>query len=155
GRNVQSIEAAGSFLARGDTVGIFPEGKSHDLPKVEQVRTGAARIALQTAQLGVNDLKIVPLGINYERKERLRSAVWVCVGEPIDVRSWLKEHPDEERRVMRGLTLEIDRRLKELVVHLQEESWEPFLHDLEILRPAAGAGKPARRPLKAYGGAGP
>src|SRR5262245_34438164 len=39
GRNVESLSRAAGFLAKGEAAGIFPEGKSHDLPKLEQVRT--------------------------------------------------------------------------------------------------------------------
>ena len=41
----------------------------------------------------------------------------------------------DEKQAVRELSAEIDRRLKELVVHLDEPSWEPFLNDLEILLP--------------------
>jgi 1-acyl-sn-glycerol-3-phosphate acyltransferase len=144
-RNLESLAAGARLLAQGETVGIFPEGKSHDHLKVEQVRTGTARMALQAVQSGASGLKIVPVGITYERKERFRSAVWVRVGEPLDVAAWLKEHGDDERKAMRSLTAEIDRRLKELVIHLHEEQWEPFVDDLEVLLPPPP--ESARNPL--------
>ena len=74
GRNVESLSRAAQFLARGEAVGIFPEGKSHDALQLEQVKSGAARMALQAIEAGA-ELTIVPLGINYERKERFRSVV--------------------------------------------------------------------------------
>ncbi|MEO7570898.1 MAG: 1-acyl-sn-glycerol-3-phosphate acyltransferase, partial [Acidimicrobiales bacterium] len=33
-------------LARGDVVAIFPEGTTHDRPRIDPIKTGAARIAL-------------------------------------------------------------------------------------------------------------
>jgi len=36
---------------------------------------------------------------------------------------------------MRALTEEIDSRLRQLVVHLNEERWQPFLPELEMLLP--------------------
>ena len=36
---------------------------------------------------------------------------------------------------MRQLTHELDRRLKDLAVHLNEKAWEPHLKDLEYLLP--------------------
>ena len=50
-RNVESLSVAAECLARGLPMGIFPEGKSHDLTHVEQVKTGAARIAQQAVEL--------------------------------------------------------------------------------------------------------
>jgi 1-acyl-sn-glycerol-3-phosphate acyltransferase len=135
GRNVESLSKAAGFLAKGEPVGIFPEGKSHDSLKLEQVRSGAARMALQAHQAGARGLMVVPLGINYERKERFRSAIWVKVGEPIAVEKWLAENPAEARQQIRSFTAEIDKRLQEVVVHLTEADWEPLLGLLEAFRP--------------------
>ncbi len=140
--NLKSLTAAAEFLQRGEAVGIFPEGKSHDATKVDRVKSGAARIAIVAAKNGAPDLKIVPVGINYERKERFRSSIWVRVGEPIAVHEWLSAQTGDEHQILRALTTEIDRRLKEAVVHLNDENWEPFLRDLEILVPPPNKKQP-------------
>ncbi len=140
--NLKSLTAAAEFLQSNEVVGIFPEGKSHDATKVDRVKSGAARIALAAAKNGARDLKIIPVGINYERKERFRSSIWVRVGEPIPVHEWLATQTGDEHQILRALTAEIDRRLKEVVVHLREESWEPFLRDLEILVPPENKKEP-------------
>jgi hypothetical protein len=59
----------------------------------------------------------------------------VRVGEPIDANAWLRMHGEEEKKAMRALTEEIDSRLKQLVAHLNEERWQQFLPELEILLP--------------------
>jgi len=133
-RNLDTLRAGAAFLVKGEAVGIFPEGKSHDLNRVEMIRSGAARLALQAAASGAAVL-IVPLGLNHERKERFRSAVWVRIGRPIDVLALLREQGGQERKALRLLTAEIERRLKEVVVHLNEPQWQPFLHELEVLAP--------------------
>lgn len=145
-RNLESLDAGAAHLRRGEVVGIFPEGKSHDREGVEQVRTGAARIAWQAVQ-GDAAVTIVPLGLNYERKERFRSAVWVRVGEPMDGGAWFRMRGEEERKAVRSLTEEIDQRLKKAVVHLNEERWQPFLPELEVLLPPTG--EDARNPIAA------
>ncbi len=134
-RNLESLGVAAERLRAGEAVGIFPEGKSHDAARVEQVKSGAARIAVQAVREGATNLKLVPVGINYRRKEQFRSAVWLRVGEPIDVNAWLTTHVGDDRQAVRDLTAEIDRRLKELVVHLDDGIWEPFLDQLETLLP--------------------
>src|SRR5262245_13064488 len=45
-RNIDALAVAATQLTQGHAVGIFPEGKTHDLTRVEAVRTGAARIAV-------------------------------------------------------------------------------------------------------------
>src|SRR5262249_3178070 len=122
----------------------FPEGKSHDLARVEQVRTGAARLALQAAQSGAA-VTLVPLGLNYERKERFRSAVWVNVGGPLSANAARRGLAGDDGKPMRKLPVDLDRRLKQVAVHLEEERWTPFLADLEALMPPPESGKPIER----------
>src|SRR5688572_2852424 len=134
-RNLESLSLAAMHLRNGEAVGIFPEGKSHDSLKLEPVKTGAARMAIQAVREGATSLKLVPVGLNYQRKEQFRSAVWIRIGEPIDVNAWLARQTGDDRQLVRELSAELDRRLKELVVHLDEASWEPLLDDLEVLLP--------------------
>jgi len=134
-KNLETLDLGAKYLAQGEAVGIFPEGKTHDREGLEQVRTGAARIAAAAAQSGAS-FDIVPIGLNYERKERFRSSVWVRVGEPIDGKKMFHEKESEERKLMRLLTEEIDSRLKQLVIHLHEDRWQPMLDELDALLPA-------------------
>ena len=143
-KNLETLNVGAEYLRRGEAVGIFPEGKSHDRASVEQVRTGAARIVWQATQGGAA-VTLVPLGLNYERKERFRSSIWVRVGEPMDANRWLRERAEEEKKAIRSFTGDIDHRLKQLVVHLNEERWQPFLPELEVLLPAEG--DDARNPV--------
>jgi 1-acyl-sn-glycerol-3-phosphate acyltransferase len=101
-------------------MGIFPEGKSHDATQLALVRSGAARLAMQAVAAGARGLRVVPVGINYERKERFRSAVWIKVGRPLDAANWLRMHDADEHRAMRALTQEIGARLRHCVTHLDD-----------------------------------
>lgn len=85
-RNAAAFEAVSRVLAANGAIVIFPEGKSHDDPRLAPVRTGLARMARQAVDdFGVRDLQIVPIGLLFERKEAPRSRILVQVGEPIRV----------------------------------------------------------------------
>jgi 1-acyl-sn-glycerol-3-phosphate acyltransferase len=132
-RNVESLDRCVQILVDGQAVGIFPEGKSHDAMQVEMVRSGAARIAAQAVEQGADKLIIVPLGLNYDRKEQFRSSILVEVGQPIEVQSWLREQGEQDRKAIRALTNELEKRMKSVAIHLEEPGWEPRLEDLEAL----------------------
>ncbi|MBP9903252.1 MAG: 1-acyl-sn-glycerol-3-phosphate acyltransferase [Verrucomicrobia bacterium] len=136
-KNLETLDVGAQYLGLGEAVGIFPEGKTHDREGLEQVRTGAARIAWPAVRSGAG-VMIVPLRLNYSRKESFRSAIWVRVGEPLDAKAWLGARGEEERPAIRSLTEEIDRRLKQVVIHVNEERWQPLLPELEVLLPAQG-----------------
>lgn len=85
-RNAAAFGAVADALARGAAVVIFPEGRSHDDPHLAPLRTGLARMSLMARdERTVRGIRIVPIGILFERKEEPRTRVLVQVGEPIDV----------------------------------------------------------------------
>src|SRR6266513_269263 len=85
-RNREMFVAARKLLAKGGTIGICPEGVSHDEPRLRPIKTGAARIALGAVSTGeVAELKIVPAGLYYTSKTKFRSAVLLYFGNPIVV----------------------------------------------------------------------
>ena len=134
-RNLESLDVGAKVLVDGHAMGIFPEGKSTDQAHLEMIRSGAARMAIQAVEDGATGVQVVPLGLTYERKDQFRSSVLVRIAEPIDIDGLLKEHDGDGRRARRALTTELERRLKQVVVHLEEPAWEPWLDDLETLVP--------------------
>lgn len=85
-RNAVSFGAVADALAEGSAIVIFPEGKSHDEPKLAPLRTGLARmVRMAHDERGVRGIRIVPVGLLFERKEEPRTRVLVQIGEPIDV----------------------------------------------------------------------
>lgn len=132
-RNIESLALGAKVLVEGHAMGIFPEGKSTDQAHLEMVRSGAARMAIQAVEEGATGLRVVPIGISYERKDAFRSSAWIQVGEPIDVGECLAQHEGEGRKARRALTQQLESRLKDVVVHLDEPEWEPWLDDLQTL----------------------
>ncbi len=104
-RNESAFVACNVALASGAHIVIFPEGEMHLEPTLLPLKTGAARIALSAvADAGVVDLTIVPVGLVYEDRGRLRSHVEVHFGEPIAVVDWLGEYRRDSSPAVRALT---------------------------------------------------
>jgi 1-acyl-sn-glycerol-3-phosphate acyltransferase len=146
GKNLESLAVAARQVASGAAMGIFPEGKSHDAPQLAMVRSGAARVAMQAvAELergaGGPAVWVVPVGINYERKQRFRSAVWIRIGRPINAVTWLRMHGGDEHLAMRTLTPEIAARLRGCVVHLENPAWATLLDEVEAVLPPVAGGR--------------
>ena len=148
-RNLESLDIASQALIDGQAMGIFPEGKSHDAAHVETVRSGAARVAVGAVEGGAKGVQVVPWASTTSTRNASAAACGSTVGEPIDVDRWLAEHGGESRPAMRALTTELEARLKAVAVHLDEPQWEPFLNDLEVLAPAAGATRGKAAPAAA------
>lgn len=91
-RNAESFRAVSAAMAAGKAIVVFPEGISHDAPRLAPLRTGLARMALQAREsLDVRGIRIIPVGLLFERKEEPRSRVLVQIGEPIDVDAFVSK----------------------------------------------------------------
>jgi 1-acyl-sn-glycerol-3-phosphate acyltransferase len=102
-------------LVERDVVAIFPEGTTHDRPRIDPIKTGAARIALGARAAGAQGVVIVPVGLTFPDKVALRSSALVQVGVPIelDVVAPSTIGPDDVEGV-RQLTAVIDRGMRQV-----------------------------------------
>ena len=106
-------------LAGGDVVAIFPEGTTHDRPRLDPIKTGAARIALGARAAGAGSLAIVPVGLTFPDKLALRSSALVQVGEAIDLDTAVAEGVDaSDVEAVRHLTALIDAGLRDVKARL-------------------------------------
>jgi 1-acyl-sn-glycerol-3-phosphate acyltransferase len=103
-KNFSSFEACYAALADGANLAIFPEGEMHSEPSLLPLKTGAARIALGAADVGVSRVVIVPVGLVYESRGRFRSHVQLTFGLPIEIDDWLPLHRENSNKAVRELT---------------------------------------------------
>jgi glycerol-3-phosphate O-acyltransferase/dihydroxyacetone phosphate acyltransferase len=122
-KNREMFAAARSLLARGGTIGICPEGVSHDEPRLRPIKTGAARIALGAVSNGeVAELKIVPAGLYYTSKTKFRSAALLYFGNPIEVQPVeLEADGNPPRAAVRELSDRIENALREVMLDAEHE----------------------------------
>lgn len=100
-------------LVDRDVVAIFPEGTTHDRPRMDPIKTGAARISLGARAAGASDLVVVPVGLTFPDKVALRASALVQIGHPITLDAVVPAGvgPDDPEAV-RELTSVIDRGLR-------------------------------------------
>lgn len=136
-RNEKTFDAVFDALQAGDVICLFPEGKSHNEPELQKLKTGAARMALGAEarsgfRLGV---KVVPIGLMYRAKRRFGSPVATWVGEPIEARDLRELHAEDDRKAVIQLTDRIARALGNVTLSL--DRWEdlPLLELAEHILP--------------------
>lgn len=152
-RNVDVFAACEAALERGDSVALFPEGITHDEPRVTRLRTGAARLALGAWRRGVRGVCIVPVGLVYTAKASPRSRALVRVSEPVDLDHLVESsQADDDETLARELTEVLRDRLAQAALDYDDadvalvatraaditlrppdapRGWQPSLHELE------------------------
>lgn len=122
-KNLDTFSRCHELLARSGALGLFPEGTSHSGSRLAPIRTGAARIVLEAeARFGGLGIRVVPVGLIFDAKERFRSRVLVEVGEAIDPAPEIAAYGTDPQAAVKTLTARIEDGLE--AVTLNYESWE-------------------------------
>ena len=127
-RNREMFARCREALLEGDALALFPEGTSHDEPRVQPLKTGAARIALGAAAdldaAGRSEpVSMLPVGLTFDERERFRSRVLMVIGEPIDAAAAAPAADDPlDRERVRAVTEALERGLHDVTVTYR--SWD-------------------------------
>lgn len=125
GKNVDSFARVYDMLAQDAALLIFPEGQSHSDPHLHPFKTGAARMALGARETRGVTPALLPVGLNFTRKGKFRSSVFVEIGAPVS----LEPFPGgTEETNVRGLTAALEQALAEVTINV--EAWD----ELDLLR---------------------
>lgn len=152
--NVRSMQRCREILAAGGAVCIFPEGVSHSDSGLRPFKSGPARIALDFVRKEGNPgrLRVVPVGLMYTQKDRMRSDVWLRFGDAIDVGRWQELHTPGDAD---ALTEEIRRRVQTLTLNFESRrestilSWAAEIVATSGQRPIP-LGRPAPAPSELF-----
>lgn len=116
--NQQAFDRVYEVIQSRNCMGIFPEGVSHAESRLVKLKTGTARIALESATRGTEDLTIIPCGLNYIHRHRFRSQVLIEFGEPIEIdEQWTRAYGDDQQAAVRRLTDRIGEALSSVTLN--------------------------------------
>lgn len=124
--NDSAFAAAYELLQEGGVLGIFPEGQNAPSRFVRDIKTGCARIGLGAeAATGFSlDLRIIPVGLNYEDRDRFLSKVLVRFGEPIELRAYAERYATDEAATVREVTNRLQDAMRSVATHVDENRIE-------------------------------
>lgn len=122
-KNLETFRAAQERLRSGGSIALFPEGVSHNSPKLLPMKTGAARIALGAVSVGEPlELRIVPVGLYYTSKTTFRSEALLHFGESFRVEPVELEDGQPPRAAVKELTSKIELALGEVTLNAETEA---------------------------------
>lgn len=84
-KNKDTFSRCYELLAENQTLVIFPEGQSHSKSYIQDIKTGAARMALGAIEENGIEPVVIPVGMTFSRQKRGRTEVLVHYGDPIEL----------------------------------------------------------------------
>eukprot|EP01087_Luapelamoeba_hula_P005821 TRINITY_DN1586_c1_g2_i1.p1 TRINITY_DN1586_c1_g2~~TRINITY_DN1586_c1_g2_i1.p1 ORF type:complete len:488 (+),score=75.95 TRINITY_DN1586_c1_g2_i1:192-1655(+) len=126
--NTSLFSSSFDVLDRKACVFIFPEGKSYTDTKLQPIRTGTLRLALEYLQKtkGIESVPIVPCGISYAKKDKFRSQVLVQFGKAVMIPNEVVTAEGEmvqgydEHQVVSEYTQLLSKRMRHLTVNVND-----------------------------------
>lgn len=130
---------------------IFPEGTSLVGKTLREIRTGLARIALgYEAKHGFQGgLRILPVSLNYSSSTHFRTRLHINYNALIHVADYADAYAEDERATVRAVTNELEARLAEGLVILDDPEQERMFQQVvrlyrERLEDTVPVAKPSR-----------
>jgi glycerol-3-phosphate O-acyltransferase / dihydroxyacetone phosphate acyltransferase len=125
-QNQKTFELCRELLRDGGSIALFPEGVSHNSPKLLPLKSGASRIAIGAASTNSGEpikVLIIPVGLYYTNKTTFRSEALLHFGEAFEVTpASLDEGGQPPRESVRALTSEIDSALRGVTLNAENEA---------------------------------
>lgn len=148
-QNRETFAAARALLVRGGAIAIFPEGTTHSEPRLKELKTGAARIALGSSTAECSGIFIVPTAIFYTAKQTFRSDALVYFGEAIEVMPVpVDDSGEPPRDAVEALTVRIESALAALTLQADTREALDLIGRAERVMSLGRAGLPEQLELR-------
>ena len=97
-------------LSENGSICIFPEGTSHDRTDFLKLKAGIALMALGAMAEGkIKNVKILPVGLNYFKREEFRSIVNIEFGKAFEIpNEWGELYKTNKHQATEKLLIEIE-----------------------------------------------
>ena len=153
--NLTTFRKAHDYLRARNTLVIFPEGASFYEMRLQELKTGTARIALsyEKEENYQGNLRIIPIALDYSDSIQFRSSISITINEGIEVGKYAAEYEQDNLSAIRSLTEEIRQNLAEYTPETEGKEQEHLLIQLHkfyttYIDESANIKKDVRKSLK-------
>lgn len=137
--NDEVMSKAVSVLHDGVPFCIMPEGTHRRKHSLLPLQKGIFRIAMQAVKdCPVHPTYIVPVGLEYGDWDHMWHSITICIGKPICVNDYLRQHPEQtEPQQILGLRELLTQRMQSLMLYVpDDEHYDEAWARLDQNRPA-------------------
>ena len=108
---------------------IYPEASHKGIRKLRPLKKGITRIAFMAEEASNYslDVKIVPVGINYQDYYEFRTDVLINFGKPISVKEYRAQYEENPQKAHHDLVQRVTEELSSLIIDIRDtENYDNF-----------------------------
>ena len=129
--NTAIFESCSVCLSAGEAVALFPEGNHHINRTVRPLSKGFTRIVFETmARFPSTNLKLIPIGLNYEQADAFADSVTLCFGKALLATDYLGLDQAAETRRLKN---DVWQAITQLTTHIPVDTYQESLQKLQEL----------------------
>lgn len=134
--NYLTFQAVFEALEQNRTVMILAEGSTIQCKRLRPLQKGTARLALGAIDHSPNidEVYVVPVGVNFTYADQPRSKVMVDFGEPLLASDYLEQYRENTNQGIMELTQALFPAMESRLVNIPNEQDEELVEDLLRLR---------------------
>lgn len=134
-RNDAIFKRTAEVLTSGNGLALFPEGSHDGVHKIRPLKKGFARIAFQTEEVNnfSLDLKIIPIGVDYNNYQDFRSSLLLNYGKPISISDYYEVYQKNPNQAINDLKGKLEKSMKKLIVDIESEEYYALYDDLRYI----------------------
>lgn len=126
-KNEEVFVKCQDYLLKGrHPIGIFTEGSHSFKRTIRPLKKGICRLAFETLERNPNlDIKVIPVGLNYNDHIAFQTEVLVIFGEPIPVKPYFEEYLKNKALGYKLLLDDIRIKMGEIIINIpNDENYE-------------------------------
>lgn len=129
--NYETFQSVFSALHENRTVMILIEGSTIQVKRLRPLKKGTARMAFGAIEAyDLEDVYIVPGGVNFTYAERPRSEVMIEIGEPVKARDYMEAYINNSNKAILDLTNAVRGPLEDCLVTIDDPENEEMVEGL-------------------------
>ena len=131
-KNDETYNRVNKLLKRNKKIIIFAEGLCVQERRLRPLKKGVPRMifgAMDTQQL--DNLMVVPIGLNYTDPSQFRGTLFCNIGKPILMKDYMEAYKEAPAKTMNQFLADLAPRMKELIVHINHIRSEDVIKHIE------------------------
>lgn len=131
-KNEESYNIVTRLLTKNKKIIIFAEGLCIQERRLRPLKKGVPRMIFGAMQnKSLNNLIVVPVGINYKDPSQFRGTIFCNVGKPIKMIDYMAAYNEAPAITMNQFLTDLTIRMKELIVNINHQRSEKVIEHIE------------------------